>query len=88
MTVHIVSEELRSRGWQVDHIHSWDDYDRLRKVPAGVAPDFARYIGMPIADVPDPLGEYDSYATRYITDFTHGLDRLGIHPRYIRQSVA
>jgi lysyl-tRNA synthetase class 1 len=73
---------------QVDHIHSWDDYDRLRKVPAGVAPDFARYIGMPIADVPDPFGEYESYATRYIADFTHGLDCLGIHPRYIRQSVA
>jgi lysyl-tRNA synthetase, class I len=88
MTVHLVSEELRSRGRQVDHIHSWDDYDRLRKVPAGVAPDFARYIGMPIADVPDPFGAYDSYATRYITDFTSGLDRLGIHPRYIRQSVA
>ena len=88
MTVHLVSEELRLRGWQVDHIHSWDDYDRLRKVPAGVTPDFARYIGMPIADVPDPCGAYDSYATRYITDFTRGLERLGIYPRYIRQSVA
>jgi len=88
MTVHLVSEELRSRGRQVDHIHSWDDYDRLRKIPAGVTPDFARHIGMPIADVPDPFGEYDSYATRYIADFTCGLDRLGIHPRYIRQSVA
>jgi lysyl-tRNA synthetase class 1 len=88
MTVHLVSEELRSRGWQVDHIHSWDDYDRLRKVPAGVTPDFARYIGMPIAEVPDPFGEFDSYATRYIADFTHGLNRLGIHPRYIRQSIA
>jgi lysyl-tRNA synthetase class 1 len=88
MTVHLVAEELRSRGRQVDHVHSWDDYDRLRKVPAGVTPDFAQYIGMPIADIPDPFGAYDSYATRYITDFTHGLDRLGVHPRYIRQSVA
>src|SRR5215470_17647364 len=66
MTVHLVSEELRARGWTVDHIHSWDDFDRLRKVPAGVSPDFARYIGMSIAEVPDPFGEYDSYATRYI----------------------
>ena len=88
MTVHLVSEELRSRGWQVDHIHSWDDYDRLRKVPAGVAPEFAQYIGMPIALVPDPFGEFDSYASRYIADFTQGLNRLGVHPRYIRQSVA
>lgn len=88
MTVHLVAEELRSRGWTVDHLHSWDDYDRLRKVPAGVSADFAQYIGAPLADVPDPAGEYDSYATRFITDFTRSLDRLGIRPRYIRQSIA
>ena len=88
MTVHLVAEELRSRGWLVDHIHSWDDYDRLRKVPAGVSADYEKYIGTPICDVPDPFGEYDSYATRYITDFTKGLEQLGIYPRYVRQSVA
>jgi lysyl-tRNA synthetase, class I len=88
MTVHLVSEELRSRGWTVDHIHSWDDYDRLRKVPAGVSEEFTQYIGTPLADVPDPWGEFDSYATRFIDDFTRGLDRLGVHPRYIRQNVA
>ncbi len=88
MTVHLVAEELRERGWQVDHLHSWDDFDRLRKVPAGVSADYEKYIGTPISDVPDPLGEFDSYATRFITDFSEGLDRLGIHPRYIRQSVA
>ncbi|GAC1368322.1 MAG: lysine--tRNA ligase [Ktedonobacteraceae bacterium] len=88
MTVHLVAEELRERGWRVDHIHSWDDFDRLRKIPAGVSADYEKYIGTPISDVPDPLGEYDSYATRFITDFSQGLDRLGVRPRYIRQSVA
>ena len=88
MTVHLVAEELRGRGWTVDHIHSWDDYDRMRKVPAGVPLEFASYIGMPYADIPDPFGEYDSYATRYMTDFIDGLARLGIHPRYVRQSEA
>ncbi|GCE05867.1 lysine--tRNA ligase [Dictyobacter aurantiacus] len=87
-TVHLVVEELRGRGWKVEHIHSWDDYDRLRKVPAGIPAEYAQYIGMPYADIPDPFGEYDSYATRYITDFTNGLSRLGIRPRYIRQSQA
>ncbi|HLZ62277.1 MAG TPA: lysine--tRNA ligase [Ktedonosporobacter sp.] len=88
MTVHLVSEELRHRGWQVDHLHSWDDFDRLRKVPAGVSPDFQQYIGAPLAEIPDPFGEYDSYATRYITDFTQALEQLGVRPRYIRQSRA
>ena len=59
MTVHLVAEELRSRGRHVDHIHSWDDYDRLRKVPAGVSEDFAQYIGMPYSEVPDPGNEYE-----------------------------
>ena len=88
MTVHLVAEELRGRGWKVDHLHSWDDYDRLRKVPSGVPAEYANYIGMPYSDIPDPFGEYDSYATRYITSFAEGLARLGIHPRYIRQSEA
>ena len=30
ISVHLVSEELRARGWAVTHIHSWDDFDRFR----------------------------------------------------------
>lgn len=87
MTVHLVTEELRSRGRQVEHLHFWDDYDRLRKIPAGVSADFARYIGSPLSDVPDPFGEYESYAVRYMKEFTAGLEQLGIFPHYIRQSL-
>jgi lysyl-tRNA synthetase class 1 len=72
----------------VDHIHSWDDYDRLRKVPAGVSEDFAQYIGMPYSEVPDPGNEYDSYATRFIADLEQSLARMGVRPRFIRQSQA
>jgi lysyl-tRNA synthetase class 1 len=86
MTVHLVVEELRARGRQVEYLHFWDDYDRLRKIPAGVTPDFARYLGYPLADVPDPCGEYASYAERYMSEFSRGLEQLGIFPRYIRQS--
>ncbi len=88
MTVHLVVEELLSRGWQVEHLHFWDDFDRLRKIPAGVSSSFEAYIGCPISDIPDPSGEYESYAARYISDFARGLERLGIYPRFIRQSVA
>lgn len=35
ITVHLVTEELRRRGQDAEHIHSWDDFDRLRKVPVG-----------------------------------------------------
>jgi lysyl-tRNA synthetase class 1 len=88
MTVHAVADALRRRGHQVDHIHSWDDFDRLRKVPEGVPPEFAQHVGRPLSAVPDPGGEYESYAVRYMTEFAHSLDRLGIRPRYVRQSEA
>ena len=87
MTVHLVTEELRRRGRKVEHIHSWDDYDRLRKVPAGCPAEFADYLGQPICDVPDPLGEYASFAERNIVVFETSCVALGIHPRYIRQSL-
>ncbi len=87
MTVHVIAEELRNRGRQVEHLHFWDDYDRLRKIPASVSSEFEQYLGYPLADVPDPFGEYESYAVHYMSDFTTGLERLGIFPRYIRQSI-
>ena len=39
-TTHLVAEALRRQGCEVVHLHSWDDYDRFRKVPAGVDPSF------------------------------------------------
>lgn len=87
MTVHMITEELLQRGRRVEHLHFWDDYDRLRRIPAGVSPDFEQYLGYPLADVPDPFGEYESYAVRYMSDFIAGLEQLDIFPRYIRQSI-
>jgi lysyl-tRNA synthetase, class I len=88
MTVHLVSEELRSRGRRVDHIHSWDDFDRLRKIPAGAPEEFSEHIGRAICDVPDPGGRYESYAARYMAEFEQAVERVGIRPRYVRQSQA
>jgi lysyl-tRNA synthetase class 1 len=88
MTVHLVSEELRARGREVTHLHSWDDFDRLRKVPSNTPEEFSRYIGSALCDVPDPLGEYESYAARYMTEFERAAERIGVRPRYIRQSRA
>jgi lysyl-tRNA synthetase class 1 len=88
MTVHFVAEALRQRGWDVEHIHSWDDFDRFRKVPAGVSADFSQYIGRPVCDVPDPEGQFESYAVRYMTYFSDAIAQLGIRINYIRQSQA
>jgi lysyl-tRNA synthetase class 1 len=85
-TTHLVAEALRRHGHEVVHLHSWDDYDRFRKVPAGVDPAFERYIGMPLASIPDPRGEFPSYADRYMDQFRAELEVLGIRMTERRQS--
>jgi len=86
ITTHLVAEALRRHGHEVVHLHSWDDYDRFRKVPAGVDPSFERYIGMPLASIPDPFDEYESYADRYMDRFRSELEVLGIRMTERRQS--
>ena len=56
MTPHLVADEIRRRGVDCDHILSWDDYDRLRRVPAGVDQSWAEHIGKPLTSVPAPPG--------------------------------
>jgi lysyl-tRNA synthetase, class I len=86
MVPHLVADELRRRGIDTDHLHSWDDFDRLRKVPAGVDPSFAEHIGRPLSRVPDPWGEYPNWAERFKAPFRAALAELGIHVREISQS--
>ena len=94
MTAHFVAEEIRSRGHDAIHLHSWDDYDRLRKVPAGLDQglnqgldqDLAEHVGRPLAAVPDPYGERDSYAAHFIAEFTDAVARMGVRLHEVRQS--
>jgi lysyl-tRNA synthetase class 1 len=86
MTAHFVAEEILSRGYDVVHLHSWDDYDRFRKVPAGLDEGLAEHVGRPLATVPDPYGERDSYAAHFIAEFTDALARMGVRMREVRQS--
>ena len=86
-TTHLVAEALRARDHDVVHLHSWDDYDRLRKVPAGVDQSFAEHIGRPLAGIPDPWDpDAGSYAEHFMREFTGALRELGIEMHEVRQS--
>jgi lysyl-tRNA synthetase class 1 len=87
-TAHFVAEELRSQGHHVEHVHFWDDYDRLRKIPKGVPDEWQGHLGKPLCDVPDPCGKHLSYAEHFIDDFSSRLPEIGVRPTYIRQSEA
>ena len=57
MIPHLVADEIRRRGGSsADHLISWDDYDRFRRVPAGIDPSWAEHIGKPLTAVPAPPG--------------------------------
>src|SRR5437764_14884869 len=78
MTPHLVADEVRKQGAPCRHILSWDDYDRLRRVPAGFDPSFAEHIGRPLTAVPDPCGGHENWAEHFKEPLRESLARLGV----------
>ncbi|MFB7601068.1 lysine--tRNA ligase [Streptomyces sp. NPDC056160] len=82
MTPHLVADEVRRRGHQVRHLISWDDYDRYRKVPAGVPgvdESWAEHIGKPLTSVPAPAGsEHPNWAEHFKAAMVASLAELGV----------
>ncbi|MFJ2577340.1 lysine--tRNA ligase [Kitasatospora aureofaciens] len=86
MVPHFVADEIRRRGLECKHILSWDDYDRLRKVPAGLPASFAEHIGRPLTSVPDPCGEHQNWAEHFKIPFRAALAELGVEVTEISQT--
>jgi lysyl-tRNA synthetase class 1 len=86
MVPHLVADEIRRQGGPGRHILSWDDYDRLRKVPAGFPGEFAEHVGRPLTSVPDPCGEHESWAEHFKEPLRESLDRLGVRVTEISQT--
>ncbi len=87
LTNWFVARAVMARGKRVRLLHSWDDYDRFRKVPKNVPPEYEQQLGKPLVDVPDPWGEYPSYAARYERMFEEPLTRTGIELEYRYQAA-
>ncbi|MFI2237406.1 lysine--tRNA ligase [Streptomyces chrestomyceticus] len=90
MTPHLVADEIRRRGFEVRHLISWDDYDRYRKVPAGVAgvdESWAEHIGKPLTSVPAPAGSaYANWAEHFKAAMVEALAELGVEYDGISQT--
>jgi lysyl-tRNA synthetase class 1 len=87
MVPHFVADEIRRRGIDCDHILSWDDYDRLRRVPANIDQSWARHVGKPLTAVPAPPGsEYPNWAEHFKAPMADALARLGVEYRGISQT--
>jgi lysyl-tRNA synthetase class 1 len=86
LTVHFVAEEIKRRGIAARHLHSWDDYDRFRKVPAGIDPSFADHIGRPLSAVPDPWDCHRSWADHFKAPLQEALAELGVEMEEVSQT--
>ena len=82
MTPHLVADEIRRRGYEVRHLISWDDYDRYRKVPNGVAgvdESWGEHIGRPLTSVPAPKGSpYPNWAEHFKASMVDALAEMGV----------
>ncbi|MFE3328660.1 lysine--tRNA ligase [Streptomyces sp. NPDC059176] len=90
MTPHLVADEVRRRGHEVRHLISWDDYDRYRKVPAGVPgvdDSWAEHIGKPLTSVPAPAGStHPNWAEHFKAAMVGSLAELGVEYDGISQT--
>ena len=86
LTVHFVADELRRRGVPVRHLHVWDDYDRFRRVPAGVDASWSEHIGRPLSAVPDPWECHSSWAEHFKEPLLTSLHAMGVDMEEISQT--
>lgn len=91
-TSYFVVKALRAMGKKARLLFSWDEYDRLRKIPVNVAAvrnDMEQYVGMPYADVPNPFGDAKgckTYAEYFEKEFTEAVTAFGIDFDYRHQA--
>lgn len=89
LTAEVIARELRGRGHKAKHIHFVDDFDALRKIPAGLDQQFNKYLGQSLYMVPSPSTGYRSYAEYYLSDLVQATKQLNLdmeisrsHARY------
>ena len=92
-TSYFVVKALRRMGKKARLLFSWDEYDRLRKIPVDVARvngDMEQHIGKPYVDVPNPFDDadvYPSYAAHFEHIFENAMEQFGIEMDYRYQGT-
>jgi lysyl-tRNA synthetase class 1 len=87
MVPHLVADEIRRRGIACDHVLSWDDFDRLRRVPTDVDQSWTEHIGRPLTSVPAPPGSpYPNWAEHFRAPMEAALARMGVEYRGVSQT--
>jgi lysyl-tRNA synthetase class 1 len=75
-----IARALRDAGADTEFLYGFDDYDPMDALPPSL-PEYARYMGMPFADIPSPDGTAASYGRYYARAFARVFNQLGARPR-------
>ena len=90
-TSYFVYKALIKMGKKARFLFSWDELDRLRKIPVNVSKidkDMEKYIGYPYVDVPNPFkdSEYKTYAEYFEKEFEASIGQFGIDMDFRHQA--
>ena len=69
---------LENLGYKSELVAYSDDFDGLRKVPAGFPASLKEYIAHPVSRIPDPFGCHGSYAEHVGSLLREALDHIGV----------
>ncbi|RPJ30093.1 MAG: lysine--tRNA ligase [Nitrosopumilales archaeon] len=79
-----VALAIKNLGYDSKLIAYSDDLDGLRKIPSGLPEWLSDYIGKPVSNIPDPIGQcHDSYGSHMSSLLLDALDRLGINYKFL-----
>ncbi len=79
-----VATALRERGDDVRFVFHADTIDPLRKIAPGIPESFEEHLGRSLSHIPDPDGECESYAERFLTPFEEALREMGVDIEVLR----
>lgn len=79
-----VALAIKNLGYDSKLIAYSDDLDGLRKIPSGLPEWLSDYIGKPVSNIPDPIGQcHDSYGAHMSSLLLDSLDRLGVDYKFL-----
>ena len=79
-----VALAIKNLGYDSKLIAYSDDLDGLRKIPSGLPEWLSDYIGKPVSNIPDPIGQcHDSYGAHMSSLLLDALDGLGINYKFL-----
>lgn len=88
VTAYFIAKALKVQGEDAKLLFSWDDYDRLRKVPKNIPEEqqefYQTQIGKPYSGIPSPYENDLTYAQHFEKEYEEALKKVGIIPDIIR----